>query len=94
MISGRAVMGQEKEQRYVGLLSAAGELYETDLDQAAALLDQARDLFPERVDADRQETYALYLNGQWQACVDHGTAALAAYGPGPPDAADRRLGAV
>ena len=41
MISGRAVMGQEKEQRYVGLLSAASELYETDLDQAAALLDQA-----------------------------------------------------
>ena len=32
MISGRAVMGQEKEQRYVGLLSAASELYETDLD--------------------------------------------------------------
>lgn len=83
MISGRAVMGQEKEQRYVGLLSAASELYETDLDQAAALLDQARDLFPERVDADRQETYALYLNGQWQACVDHGTAALAAYGQDP-----------
>ena len=46
-------------------------------------MDQARDLFPERVDADRQETYALYLNGQWQACVDHGTAALAAYGQDP-----------
>lgn len=46
-------------------------------------MDQARDLFPERVDADRQETYALYLNGQWQAWCGPCTAALAAYGQDP-----------
>ena len=81
IVCGRVVMGQEKEQQYSQLLSTASGLYETDFNQATEVLEQARSLFPERVDADRQETYALYLNGRWQECVDYGAAAIEKYGP-------------
>ena len=32
------------------------------------------------MDADRQETYALFLNGAWQDCVDYGEKTLEKYG--------------
>ena len=73
-------MGQEKETSYHALLEQAGELYTSDYDGAIVCLDEARSLFPERIDADRQQTYALYLNGQWQTCVDYGTGVLERYG--------------
>ena len=80
MVVGRMVMAQEKEDQYTALLVQAGELYTSDYDGMVAILDEARALFPDRVDADRQQTYALYLNGKWQECVDFGTAALKKYG--------------
>lgn len=80
MVSGRFVMGQEKEASYSSLLAQASELYVTDYDDALTTLDAARDLFPDRIDADRQQTYALYLNGDWQECIDFGTATLAEHG--------------
>lgn len=78
---GQVLMGQEKEASYSALLEQAGELYVSDYDGAAACLEEARSLFPERIDADRQQTYALYLNGQWQACVDYGAGVLERRGP-------------
>ena len=80
MAAGRIMMAQEKEDAYAALLARAGSLYTSDFDGAEAVLDEARALFPERMDADRQETYALYLNGKWQECVDFGTQALERFG--------------
>ena len=80
MAAGWMVMAEEKEDQYAALLAQAGELYTSDYDGMVAVLDEARALFPDRVDADRQQTYALYLNGKWQECVDFGTAALKKYG--------------
>ena len=80
MGGGLALMGQEKEAEYSALLASASALYTSDYDGAVAALDQARALFPDRVDADRQQTYALYLNGAWQDCIDYGQAAVEKYG--------------
>lgn len=80
MAAGRTVMAEEKEDQYSALLAQASELYTADYDGMVAMLDEARALFPGRADADRQQTYALYLNGKWQECVDFGTAALKKYG--------------
>lgn len=81
--SGQALMRQEKEAAYSGLLEQASALYTSDYSSAAAILEEARSLFPERIEASRQQTYALYLNGQWQDCVDYGEETLARYGPDP-----------
>lgn len=80
MAAGRMVMAEEKEDRYSDLLTQAGGLYTSDYDGMVAVLDEARALFPDRADADRQQTYALYLNGRWQECVDFGTEALRKHG--------------
>lgn len=80
MVGGQVVMGQEKEASYSSLLAQASELYTIDYDGMVALLDEARTLYPERMDADRQQTYALYLNGKWQDCIDFGSDALQNYG--------------
>jgi len=80
MVSGYMMMGQEKETAYGDLLAQASELYTSDYAASVALLDQARAMFPDRIEPDRQQTYALYLNGQWQACVDLGTQTLADHG--------------
>lgn len=80
MAGGQVLMGQEKEAKYSSLLSQASELYTTDYDGMVALLDEARTLYPDRMDADRQQTYALYLNGAWQDCIDFGSDALQKYG--------------
>lgn len=80
MASGQVLMGQEKEAKYSFLLSQASELYTTDYDGMTVLLDEARALYPDRMDADRQQTYALYLNGKWQECIDFGSESLQKYG--------------
>ena len=80
MLTGRKLMAQEKEDAYVSLLSQASQLYTCDYAGAVAALDEARELFPERIDANRQQTYALYLNGAWQECIDYGAATLQSYG--------------
>ena len=80
MVGGRVVMGQEKEARYESYLSEASQLYTSDLQGAQRALALARTLYPDRVDADRQETYALFLNGAWQDCVDYGEKTLEKYG--------------
>lgn len=80
MVGGQVLMGQEKEAAYSSLLAQASELYTTDYDGMVALLDEARTLYPDRMDADRQQTYALYLNGTWQDCIDFGSDALQKYG--------------
>ena len=79
MVSGQALMRQEKEDAYSGLLTQAMDA--VDYENAASLPEEARSLFPDRVDADRQQTYALYRSGAWQACVDFGGAALERCGP-------------
>lgn len=79
--AGRTLMGQEKEAVYSSLLEQASTHYVSDYDGALADLEEARSLFPDRINANRQQTYALYLNGQWQDCVDYGEQTLAQYGP-------------
>ena len=76
MAGGLVVMGQENEAAYANLLAQASELYTSDYDGMVELLDEARALYPDRMDADRQQTYALYLNGKWQDCIDFGAEAM------------------
>lgn len=78
---GWATMGQEKDAAYIDLLEQAGELYASDPLAAIPILDEAREMFPDRIDADRQHTYVLYLSGDWEGCVTYGTAVLEKYGP-------------
>ena len=80
MVTGRNMMAREKADAYTALLEQASGLYTSDLAGAEAALDQARALFPDRVEADRQQTYALYLNGRWQECVDYGAQVLERFG--------------
>lgn len=80
MVGGHVLIGQETEERYNLLLEQASGLYISDYTGAVDILDEARELFPERAEADRQQTYALYLNGKWQECVDFGTEALQKFG--------------
>lgn len=77
IVTGRQLMGVEKENRYVDLLSQASA---ASYSEAVPLLDEARSLFPDRMEPDRLQTYALYSDGQWQSCIDFGTSALAAHG--------------
>lgn len=77
---GRIMMEQEKEASYSSLLSRASELYISDYKNALATLDEARALYPGRIDADRQQAYAQYLNGDWQGCIDFGAATLSEHG--------------
>lgn len=79
MSGGWILMGQEKEATYSSLLAQASELYTADYDGMMALLNEARTLYPDRMDADRQQTYALYLNGRWQECIDFGSESLQKY---------------
>lgn len=80
MAAGQVVMAREKEDRYAELLDQAGRLCGSDYEECAAVLDEARELFPGRPDADRQQTYALYLNGSWEECVEFGQRALEEHG--------------
>lgn len=77
---GRIMIEQEKEASYSSLLSRASELYISDYKNALATLDEARALYPDRIDADRQQAYAQYLNGDWQGCIDFGAATLSEHG--------------
>lgn len=77
---GQAIMRQEKEDTYQSLLERASGLYVSDYTGAIASLDEARALFPDRIEPDRQQTYALYLNGQWQECVEYGSDVLERFG--------------
>lgn len=80
MAGGHVLIGQETEALYNSLLEQASGLYTSDYSSAAAILDEARSLLPERAEADRQQTYALYLNSRWQDCVDFGLGALTEFG--------------
>lgn len=80
MAAGRYLMEGEKEDRYYDLLSRADKMSAQDYDDTMDLLDEARELFPDRIDADRIQVYALYQDGQWQECVDFGKETLDKYG--------------
>lgn len=80
MAAGWVTLGKEKEENYLALLGKAATMYTADYDGAVAALDEARAMFPDRIEPDRQQTYALYLNGRWQECVEFGQKALAVHG--------------
>lgn len=77
---GRVLMNQEKNAEYSSLLEQANLLSRNDYAEASVVLSAARALYPDRIDADRQETYALYRNGKWQECIDFGAETLQKYG--------------
>ena len=80
MAGGQLMMRQEREEQYVLLLEKASRLYTSDFDEAVDTLDEARALFPDRIEPDRQQTYALYLNGDWQECIEFGANVLEEHG--------------
>ncbi len=73
-------IGGERETEYGELLDEAMECSADDYARTVELLDEARELYPDRADADRIQTYALYLSGAWQECVDYGLEAMERYG--------------
>lgn len=80
MVGGLKVMALEKEQQFTELLVQASALYHSDPDGAYDLLDAAKELYPDRIEPDRQRTYALFLNGRWQDCIDLAEQTLKTYG--------------
>lgn len=80
MVGGHFKIAQEKEEQYASLLDQASALYVSDFSSAVDHLNQAREMFPDRIEPERSQTYALYLNGKWQECVDYGNAVLARFG--------------
>ena len=72
MAGGRMIMAQEKEQRYLDLLTEANNLYLTAPEQALDVLELAQSLYPDREESYREYTYALYLTGDYQACITYG----------------------
>ena len=75
----------EQENRYTDMLNQARRLIDNMLPSDTAytetinVLDQARSLYPDRPDADRLQTYALYKNGKWEECVEFGMEAQKRY---------------
>ena len=60
------------DRQYEQLLSSLDPYYQQgDTQGALAVIQQARELRPERAESYRQEAYALYLGGQYQDCVDY-----------------------
>lgn len=83
MAGGRLLMGREKEDRWSELLAQAGVQLAADPAGALPLLEEARQLYPQRVEPDRQQTYALYLAGEWEECISYGQQTLERFGPDP-----------
>ena len=81
IVGGQIMMGQEKEAEYASILEQASQVYTSDFNRSVELLYTARNLFPDRIEPDRQQAYALYLNGQWQECVEFAQSVLEQYGP-------------
>lgn len=79
MASGLVVHRQEQiaaeeavKARYEELLDSLDSYYAGgDFDGAMAVIQQARELQPNRVESYTQEAYVLYLTGEYQACVDY-----------------------
>lgn len=72
MLGGKKLMAMEKEEAYNSLLENAAELYTSDNESALDLLIQAQGMFPERAESYRRYVYALYLDRDYQACVEYG----------------------
>lgn len=47
-----------------------------DYGEAMSVLEEARELYPDSIEADRAEAYLLYADGRWQECVDFGLAVM------------------
>ena len=77
MAGGQALMAGEREEQYNALLAAASAQTDADPEGAAAALEEARALFPDRPESYRQEAYVLYRSGDYQGCVDYGETVLA-----------------
>lgn len=73
---GWITMGQERETAYSDLLVSASGLYTSDPGGAISALEEARALFPDRPETYRQQAYALYLTGDYEACRTWVTEAL------------------
>lgn len=58
--------------QYESLLDSLDDYYAGgDFDGAMAVIQEARELQPERVESYVQEAYIMYLTGEYQACVDY-----------------------
>lgn len=80
ILHGRSLMKGETEDRYYDLLEEAALYYTDDYDRAVELLDEARGIHPDWQEPDRQQTYALFLNGRWEECVELGKETIDKYG--------------
>lgn len=76
IFGGRALMAQEKNDRYNALLQQASSLYTSSEDGALAALKSAQALFPDRPESYEQYAYALYRNGEYDACISYAETAL------------------
>lgn len=80
VLHGRSLMKEETEDRYYDLLEEAALYYTDDYDRAVELLDEARSIHPDWQEPDRQQTYALFLNGRWEECAELGKETIDKFG--------------
>lgn len=88
MLTGTRVMADEKQADYSRLIAEAGEaIDEGEYDSAQALLEEARAIYPEDMEADRVELTLLYDGGDYEECIQAGQELL----DGLPDTSDNAV---
>ena len=60
---------QQRVSRYVSLMSQASALYDNDPEQAAILLLEAQELFPDEAEPHIGYSYALFRAGNYDECI-------------------------
>lgn len=76
ILNGLFTLNNEKEAKYAELLRMSNSLLLTDYNSAIDAINQAQALYPNRIEAYRQQIYGLYIIDEWQQCIDEGEKAL------------------
>lgn len=73
IFTGMYQVRREKSSAYYNLVHRAQEeMLDSDFEQAAELLEEAKEIFSMRIDAYEEEVYLLYLNEAYEECIDLG----------------------
>ena len=73
IFTGMYQVRREKSSAYYNLVHRAQEeMLDSDFEQAAELLEEAKEIFSMRIDAYEEEVYLLYLNEAYEDCIDLG----------------------
>lgn len=72
-VTGVYQVRREKNSKYYGLYQQAVEaMNQYDFEDAGELLDEAKEISRERIDAYEEEVHLLYLKGDYETCISIG----------------------